>query len=179
MSNLCWFFGEFYLPRLLQNSFRRPWVFRIFWGGQFGWFRWNFFIVLAGVQIRMSFSRSLSSKALLNSFWWSWRLFTFWGLAFVTARYLRFHIRFNSDIRFQMLSWYVEFAFLHWIPLWYSLSSASLVLRIRVFTSDSIVIFVIKHFAGIANSRFQFGFYSDICLQALSLLEFAFLPRIL
>ena len=52
--------------------------------------------------------------------------------------------------------------------------------QIRVFTSDSIVIFAFKRFAGIANSLFHLRFYSNICFQALCWYsEFAFPPQIL
>ena len=54
-------------------------------------------------------------------------------------------------------------------------SDDPLLISIHIFTMDSIVILAFKRLAGIANSRFHIGFYSDICFRAFSWYsEFAF-----
>ena len=125
--------------KVFQNSFWRPWGLLGLLGGSLCSFLFLavflFFIVSAGVQIRTIFSRILSPKVLLNSFWWPWRLLVLLGASLCSLLALeirvftsdsilvlafkrlagkansRFHLGFYSDICFQALCWYSEFAF--------------------------------------------------------------------
>ena len=136
VSKLWWFPRGFYLPKCSKTRFGDPGVFWASRGGHF--VASSSWLVFARVQIIMIFSRSLSSKVLLNSFSWPWRLSALLGASLCSL----------------------------------------LELEIRVFTVDSIAIFAFERLAGIANSHFHFGFYSDIGIQALSWYsEFAFSAR--